>query len=383
MALDGNAKDKGVWKDGRGRGRKTPKGRQLDDTALAEVRALLGAAPRRRDLLIEHLHLIQDAHGHLSARHLRALAEEMRLSMAEVWEVATFYAHFDPVREEETPPPALTIRVCDSLSCELAGAQALKTALEAGSDPGAIRVLRAPCMGRCDTAPVAEVGHNHIDNATPETVLAAAQAGDTQVKLPPYEGIDDYLGGGGYETLRALREGGDWEAVQARIAESGLRGLGGAGFPSGKKWGFVRAHPGPRYLAVNGDEGEPGTFKDRYYLERTPHLFLEGMLIAAWAVEAERVYLYMRDEYPAVLALLRVEITALEDEGIIEPDYIDLRRGAGAYICGEESAMIESIEGKRGLPRHRPPYVAEVGLFGRPTLVHNVETLHWVARICR
>jgi len=383
MALDGKGSENGVWKDGRGKGRKTPKGRQLDEAALAEVRALLGERPRRRDLLIEHLHLIQDAHGHLSARHLRALAEEMRLSMAEVWEVATFYAHFDPVREDETPPPATTIRVCDSLSCELAGAGALKSALESGTDPSQIRVLRAPCMGRCDTAPVAEVGHNHIDNATPDTVLAAAKAGDTHPVIPGYETLETYRASGGYDTLLKLRESGDWEAVQADMAASGLRGLGGAGFPSGRKWGFVRAHPGPRYLAVNGDEGEPGTFKDRFHLERTPHLFLEGMLIAAWAVAADRVFLYMRDEYPAVLEILRREIKALEDQALVPPGYVDLRRGAGAYICGEESAMIESIEGKRGLPRHRPPYVAEVGVFGRPTLVHNIETLHWVARICR
>jgi len=383
MALDGKGREDGVWKDGRGKGRKTPKGRQLDETALGDVRALLGDRPRRRDLLIEHLHLIQDAHGHLSARHLRALAEEMRLSMAEVWEVATFYAHFDPVREDETPPPPLTIRVCESLSCELAGAGALKAALAAGTDPGEVRVLRAPCMGRCDTAPVAEVGHNHVDHATPETVLAAAKAGETHPVTPDYETLDTYIKTGGYDALLKLRASGDWEAVQETLAASGLRGLGGAGFPSGRKWGFVRAHPGPRYFAVNGDEGEPGTFKDRYHLERTPHLFLEGMLIAAWAVEATHVFLYMRDEYPAVLEILRREIMALEAEALVPEGYIDLRRGAGAYICGEESAMIESIEGKRGLPRHRPPYVAEVGVFGRPTLVHNVETLHWVARICR
>jgi len=380
MALDDG---KGVWKKAPGKGRKTPKGRQYEDAALAEVQALLGDRQRRRDLLIEFLHLIQDAHGHLSAAHLRALAEEMRLSMAEVWEVATFYAHFDPVKEGETPPPALAIRVCDSLSCELAGAQQLKTALEAGLDPSEVRVLRAPCMGRCDTAPVLEIGHNHIDHATPEKVAAAIAAGDTHAHLPDYETLDAYRAAGGYETLAALREGGDWENVQETVLSSGLRGLGGAGFPSGKKWGFVRANPGPRYLAVNGDEGEPGTFKDRHFLERTPHLFLEGMLIAAWAVEAETCFIYMRDEYPAVLDILRREIAALEAAGLVAPGYIDLRRGAGAYICGEESAMIESIEGKRGLPRHRPPFVAQVGVFGRPTLVHNVETLHWVARICR
>lgn len=389
MALDDHGKaagqepQKGVWKSGKGKGRHHPKGRQLQDAAWEEVRALLGDRPRARDLLIEFLHLIQDRFGHLSAAHLRALAEEMRLSMAEVYEVASFYAHFDVVKEGETPPPALTIRVCDSLSCELAGAQALKTALEEGLDPTEVRVLRAPCMGRCDTAPVLELGHNHIDHATPEKVLAAIGAGDTHFRLPDYETCETYAASGGYEALLNLRQGGDWEAVQEQLLVAGLRGLGGAGFPSGKKWGFVRANPGPRYLAVNGDEGEPGTFKDRWYLERTPHLFLEGMLIAAWAVEAEKVFLYMRDEYPAVLEILRREIAALEDAGIITPGYVDLRRGAGAYICGEESAMVESIEGKRGLPRHRPPYVAQVGVFGRPTLVHNVETLHWIARICR
>ncbi|MDJ1007771.1 MAG: NAD(P)H-dependent oxidoreductase subunit E [Paracoccaceae bacterium] len=382
MALDQSDK-KGVWKKGRGKGRVTPKGRQLDDQAWDQVRALLGDRPRRRDLLIEFLHLIQDAYGHLSAAHLRALAEEMRLSMAEVYEVASFYAHFDVVKEGETPPPALTIRVCDSLSCELAGAQALKAALEDGLDPADVRVVRAPCMGRCDTAPVLELGHNHIDHATPEKVQAAIAAGDTHTHLPDYQGFAAYRADGGYEKLESLRKSGDWEAEFDQVLDAGLRGLGGAGFPAGKKTRFVRAEPGPRYLAVNGDEGEPGTFKDRWHLERHPHLFLEGMLIAAWAVEAATCFIYMRDEYPAVLEILRREIKALEDAGLVDKGYIDLRRGAGAYICGEESAMIESIEGKRGLPRHRPPYVAEVGLFGRPTLVHNVETLHWVARICR
>ena len=380
MALDQN---KGVWKSGRGKGRRTPKGRQVDDAALAEIRALLGERPRRRDLLIEHLHLIQDAHGHLSAAHIRALAEEMRMSMAEIYEVASFYAHFDVVKEDETPPPALTIRVCDSLSCEMAGAETLKAALEGGLDPDQVRILRAPCMGRCDTAPVLELGHHHIDHATPEKVQAAIAAGQTHAEIPEYQGLAAYRAGGGYATLADLRATGDWETVQETVLASGLRGLGGAGFPSGRKWGFVRANPGPRYLAVNGDEGEPGTFKDRYYLERTPHLMLEGMLIAAWAVEAETCYIYMRDEYPAVLHILATEIAALEAAGIVTPGYIALRRGAGAYICGEESAMIESIEGKRGMPRHRPPFVAQVGIFGQPTLVHNVETLHWVARICR
>ena len=374
---------KGVWKSGKGRGRRTPKGRQLDDAALAEVRGLLGDAPRRRDLLIEFLHLIQDRHGHLSAAHLRALAEEMRLAQAEVFEVASFYAHFDVVREGEAPPPDLTIRVCDSLSCELAGAMELRGALEKGLDPSKVRVLRAPCMGRCDAAPTLEIGHRQIDRATVAMVEEAVASGDTSARMPDYEGLAAYMDGGGYQTLRRLREEGRFEEVQAELLAAGLRGLGGAGFPTGRKWEFVRAEPGPRYLAVNGDEGEPGTFKDRLCLETQPHLFLEGALIAAWAIEAEKVFVYMRDEYPAVLELLRREIRALEAAGIAKEGFIDLRRGAGAYICGEESAMIESIEGKRGLPRHRPPFVAKVGIFGRPTLVNNVETLHWVARILR
>ncbi|EEW60681.1 tungsten-containing formate dehydrogenase beta subunit [Ruegeria sp. TrichCH4B] len=373
----------GVWKSGRGKGRKTPKGRQLDDQAHSEILDLLGERPRDRDLLIEFLHLVQDKFGYISAAHIRALAEEMRTGQAEIFEVASFYAHFDVVKEGENPPPALTIRVCDSLSCELAGAEQLKKALEEGMNPAKVRVLRAPCMGRCDTAPVLEIGHNHIDNATVEKVEAAIAADDTHVHVPPYEIYREYAIAGGYEVLKNLRAHGDWEAVQETVLSAGLRGLGGAGFPSGKKWGFVRANEGPRYLAVNGDEGEPGTFKDRYYLERTPHLFLEGMLIAAWAVEAEKAFIYMRDEYPAVLEILRREIRALEEAGIVEAGYIDLRRGAGAYICGEESAMIESIEGKRGEPRHRPPFVAQVGIFGRPTLVHNVETLYWIAKINR
>lgn len=374
----------GVWKSGRGKGRRTPKGRQLDDQALTEVRDLLGDAPRRKDLLIEFLHKIQDAYKHLSAAHLRALADELRLSQAEVYEVATFYAHFDIVKEGETPPPALTIRVCDSLSCEMAGAQQLMTALQDGLDPNEVRVLRAPCMGRCDTAPTLEIGHNHIDHATVEKVNAAIAADDTHAHVPDYQPFEAYKAEGGYEKLAEIRTGDkSAEDLETILLDSGLRGLGGAGFPTGRKWSFVRAEAGPRYLAVNGDEGEPGTFKDRYYLERTPHLFLEGMLIAAWAVEAETAFIYMRDEYPAVLEILDREIKALEEAGIVEPGYIEVRRGAGAYICGEESAMIESIEGKRGLPRHRPPFVAQVGIFGRPTLVNNVETLYWVCRVLR
>jgi len=372
----------GVWKSGKGKGRTQPKGRQPDDAELAEVRRLLGDRPRRRDLLIEHLHLIQDAHGHLSAAHLCALAEEMRLSQAQVYEVATFYAHFDVVREGEAAPPALTIRVCDSISCALAGGEALLRDLAATYGPGDVRVLRAPCMGRCDAAPVLEVGHNHIGHATPAKVAAAVAAGETHAATPAFQDFDAYVAAGGYATLKALRAGEiSRDAVQEAVQAAGLRGMGGAGFPAGRKWGFLRAAQGPRYLAVNGDEGEPGTFKDIWWLEREPHVFLEGMLIAAEVIAAERCFIYMRDEYPAVLAILRREIARLEAEGLVAPGHIDLRRGAGAYICGEESAMIESIEGKRGLPRHRPPYVAQSGVFGRPTLVHNVETLCWVTRI--
>ena len=374
---------KGIWKSAPGKGRKTPKGRQFIDTALHEVRQLLADTPRHSHLLIEFLHLIQDKYGHLSAAHLRALAEEMRLSQTEVFEVASFYAHFDIVKEDEAPPPSLTIRVCDSLSCELAGAERLKKTLEEGLDPAEVRVLRAPCMGRCDTAPTLEIGHNHIDHATLQKVEEAIERNDIHFHMVDYESLADYEKEEGYSELKSLRLNGNWEEVQEKVSSSGLRGLGGAGFPSGKKWGFVRAAPGPRFLAVNGDEGEPGTFKDRYYLERKPHLFLEGMLIAAWAVEASKCYIYMRDEYPVVLEILRREIKNLEKAGYVEKGYIELRRGAGAYICGEESAMIESIEGKRGLPRHRPPYVAQVGIFNQPTLVHNIETLYWIARVCR
>jgi formate dehydrogenase len=374
----------GIWKkSGTGKSRKTTKGRQVDDVAVEQVRELLGERPRRRDHLIEFLHLIQDRYGHLSAAHIAALADEMRMAQTEVYEVATFYAHFDIVKEGEAAPPALTIRVCDSLSCEMAGAQQLQSALEDGLDPSEVRVLRAPCMGRCDTAPVLELGHNHIDHATPEKVHAAIAAGDTHAHVPHYEDFEAYRAAGGYAKLAELRERGDFETVQQTLLDAGVRGLGGAGFPSGKKWGFVRAEAGPRYVAVNGDEGEPGTFKDRYYLEREPHVFFEGLLIAAWAIEAETCFIYMRDEYPAVLEILATEIAALEEAGLVAPGYLELRRGAGAYICGEESAMIESIEGKRGLPRHRPPFVAQVGVYNKPTLVNNVETLHWVTRVLR
>lgn len=364
------------------RGSHLPKGRQLDDVALDEVRTLLGEAPRRRDLLIEHLHAIQDSYGCLEARHLRALAEEMRLAQAEVYEVASFYDHFDVVKEGEEKPAPLTIRVCDSISCMLAGAEPLLADLEAKVDPAKIRVLRAPCMGRCATAPAARIGDREVDHADAGTLAQMADASAFDVAVPDYVPLHAYRRSGGYRVLERVRSGAlDVDALVAILSDASLRGLGGAGFPAGRKWGFVRSYPGPRLMTINGDEGEPGTFKDRFYLESDPHRMLEGALIAAHAVEANRIYLYMRDEYPAVLEILRTEIAALEQAGLCAEGFIELRRGAGAYICGEESAMIESIEGKRGLPRHRPPYIAEVGLFGRPTLNHNVETLHWIRDI--
>ena len=374
--------NKVVSKQTRHRKSAQPKGRQLDEGSLADVRALLGDAPRRRDLLIEFLHLIQDRYGCLSAAHLRALAEDMKLSQAELYEVASFYDHFDVVREGEDTPAPLTIRVCESLSCMMAGAEALIAELQAAADPSKIRIARAPCMGRCAAAPAARIGNREVDHAEAAQLLAMADRRETDVHVPDYVTLEAYLASGGYQVPDTLKAGElEIDALISTLDEAGLRGLGGAGFPAGKKWGFVKAHPGPRLMTINGDEGEPGTFKDRYHLERDPHRMFEGALIAAHAVEAERIYLYMRDEYPAVLEILRTEIAALEAAKIIEPGFIELRRGAGAYICGEESAMIESIEGKRGLPRHRPPYIAEIGLFGRPTLNHNVETLWWIRDI--
>ncbi|WP_417671674.1 NAD(P)H-dependent oxidoreductase subunit E [Roseibium sp.] len=366
---------------GKGLSRKPsqPKGRQLEDEALAEVRSLLGSAPRRRDLLIEHLHKIQDRYGCLNARHLKALADEMRLSQAEVFEVASFYHHFDIVREGEAEPAALTVRVCDSVACALKGADALATALASGLDSSKVRVQKVPCIGRCANAPAVQVGKRAVDNASELAVHSAVYVGNTEPVVPDYIGLDAYLEDGGYRLLQKVRNGElKAEEIAQHALDAGLRGLGGAGFPTGTKWKIVHDLPGPKYLTINGDEGEPGTFKDRYHLERDPHRMLEGALIAAHAIEAERIYLYMRDEYPAVLEILRREIARLREAGIITSIDIELRRGAGAYICGEESAMIESIEGKRGLPRHRPPYIAQVGLFGRPTLNHNVETLFWI-----
>jgi formate dehydrogenase len=342
----------------------------------------LADAPRRRDLLIEHLHLIQDRYGHLSAAHLVALAHEMQLAPVEVYEVASFYHHFDVVKEGETPPPALTVRVCDSVSCELAGAEQLIPVLEKEIGK-AVRVQRVPCVGRCETAPVAVVGQNPLGTASLERVRQAIERKATQASLPA-DTVDcqAYQAAGGYQVLRECLNGSrDVDSVLRALEDSGLRGLGGAGFPAGRKWRIVRGYEGPRLLAVNIDEGEPGTFKDRYYLERDPHRFLEGMLIAAWAAEISAIYIYIRDEYPACLQILKNAIAALEADPPMVLPALHLRRGAGAYICGEESGMIESIEGKRGMPRLRPPYVAEVGLFGCPTLEHNFETLYWVRDI--
>ncbi|MGH6719462.1 MAG: NAD(P)H-dependent oxidoreductase subunit E [Alphaproteobacteria bacterium] len=378
MAM-GQPKQRKFGHPGTGRGgRMRPKGRGVDDRAVAEVRALLGDRSRRRDLLIEHLHRIQDRYHHISAAHLAALAEEMRLSMAETFEVATFYAHFDVVKEGEAAPPALTVRVCDSLSCALAGGESLRAELARSLGPD-VRVVRAPCMGRCDVAPTAEVGHRHIDHADAAAIRQAVETGTTDPVTPAYTGYDAYAAGGGYGLLRACLDGQRARDDILKVLEdSGLRGLGGAGFPTGRKWRFVLAEPAPRLLAVNGDEGEPGTFKDRWFLETDPHRFLEGMLIAAWVIEAPDTYFYLRDEYPAARHLLAAEIAALHAAGLDRHTVVHLRRGAGAYICGEESAMLESLEGKRGEPRHKPPYPAQVGLFGRPTLINNVETLYWV-----
>jgi formate dehydrogenase len=363
------------------RPRRTPKGRQVDPQALAEVRALLGDRPRRRDLLIEHLHLVQDDYGHLSAAHLTALASDMKMALAEVYEVATFYAHFDVVKEGEATPPAVTVRVCDSLSCAMAGAEQLLNELPEKLGRG-VRVVRAPCMGACDRAPVCAVGHVQVMQASAESVAAAAKSKPHAQAYQTKSDLAAYRAAGGYMLLQDCLSGRRTrDDVIKAVSDAGLRGLGGAGFPTGRKWTLVRGEPAPRLFAVNADEGEPGTFKDRHYLERDPHRFIEGMLIAAWVVEAPDTYIYIRDEYPDVRLMLAEEITKVEQAGLAPHTKLHLRRGAGAYICGEESAMIESIEGKRGLPRHRPPYVAQVGLFGRPTLEQNVETLYWVRDI--
>ena len=357
------------------------KGRQADDVSMQEVRALVGEAPHRRDLLIEHLHKLNDAYRCLHDRHLVALAKEMTLPMAEVFEVATFYHHFEVVRGDDAAP-GLTVRVCDGLSCELAGAKQLLDKLPALLGGGDVRVIAAPCVGRCEQAPVAVVHQNPVPHATPELVAEAVAQNQTHQAMTEHVGLDDYVADGGYRLLADLHAGkADAEQVLKAMEDSGLRGLGGAGFPAGRKWRIVREQPAPRLMAVNIDEGEPGTFKDRTYLERDPHRFLEGLLVAAHVVGIDAVYIYLRDEYHGCRELLTQALAHLQANPPCPRPHIELRRGAGAYICGEESAMIESIEGKRGEPRMRPPYIAQVGLFGRPTLEHNFETLYWVRDI--
>jgi len=363
------------------------KGRQPDGDALLEVCNLLGARPPegyRRDLLIEQLHLLNDHFGGLFERHLVALASMTGLPMAEVFEVASFYHHFEVLKDEQTPS-AITLRVCASQSCAMAGAQSLKERLLAVVGP-TVRVVDAPCIGRCEQAPAVLLGQRALGHATQARVLEALDDANDCESIdelaPDFVAYCDYREAGGYGTAAAIvNSEEDPEDILRALEDSGLRGLGGAGFPAARKWRIVREQPGPRLMAVNIDEGEPGTFKDRYYLERDPHRFLEGMLIAAQLAGTERCYIYLRDEYHALRRMLQRELDALQADPPCPLPEIELRRGAGAYVCGEESAMIESIEGKRGQPRLRPPYIAEVGLFGRPTLEHNMETLHWVRDI--
>ena len=347
------------------------------------LEGLLHPIELRRDLLIEHLHIIQDHYGFLSEKNLTLLSKLLKISKVEVYEVASFYAHFDIVKNDEVPPPNMTIRVCNSLSCELSGSSELEAQLLENYNSKEVRILKAPCMGRCFAAPTVEIGHYHVDNADIIKIRDAVKNNKVKPVIPDYENFESYINKGGYKKLKEIILNINGDNWYDDLIKSDLRGLGGAGFRTAKKWQLVSNEQGPRYLAVNGDEGEPGTFKDRHYLETEPHMFLEGMLIASLAVSAEKCFIYIRDEYPAILKILKEEIRKLEDNNIISKHFIDVRRGAGAYICGEESAMIESIEGKRGLPRHRPPFVGQVGIFGRPTLVHNVETLYWVSKIMR
>lgn len=357
-------------------------GRVMDQKALAEVRELLKDEPRARDLLIEHLHKIQDRYHHISNRHILALAQEMNLPMAEIYETATFYHHFDITKENETPPPPLTVRVCDSLACEMFGAKQLLEELQSGDHPQ-VRIQAVPCVGRCQGAPVAVVGTHPVENATGKKVTAAIAEKNPGAELPPGAiSYEDYKKDGGYQTLLDCINGKyEQETIIKLLEDSNLRGLGGAGFPVGKKWRILRDQPKPKLIAINIDEGEPGTFKDRFYLECDPHRFIEGTLIAHWAIGAEAIYIYLRDEYAGCRKLLQRELELLKNSPPCELPPIHLRRGAGAYICGEESAMIESIEGKKGMPRLRPPYVAQVGLFGRPTLEQNMESMHWIRDI--
>ena len=359
----------------------TLKGRQSDDVSLQEVLDLVGVDALRRDLLIEYLHLLNDAYRGLHERHLVALAKVMNIPMAEVYEVATFYHHFEVIRDGDVVAD-LTIRVCDGLSCELAGAKQLIEKLSQLLGNQNTKVIAAPCVGRCEQSPIAVVHQNALVHATPESVLSAVASDQKWQALPDYEDMDAYVADGGYELLKQIHSKTiEPEQIIQTMESSGLRGLGGAGFPAGRKWRIVREQAAPRLMAVNIDEGEPGTFKDRTYLERDPHRFIEGMLIAAQVVGIDAIYIYLRDEYHGCRQLLETELASLKANLPCPMPLIELRRGAGAYICGEESAMIESIEGKRGEPRMRPPYIAQVGLFGRPTLEHNFETLYWVRDI--
>jgi len=364
--------------------RRGPKGHAVDLHALEDIQTLLGDEPRQRDLLIEHLHKIQDKYQHISSKHLVALAHEMKLSPAEVFEVASFYHHFDVIKEGQTSPPPLTVRVCESISCDMAGAHPLIDALENGLGDD-VRIQKVPCVGRCQHAPVAVVGQNPIHQATVESVTSAVKNKAIKESMTDYISMDNYIAEGGYQTLKKVLEGKmSTESIMKKMEDSGLRGLGGAGFPAGRKWRIVNGFEAPRMMAVNIDEGEPGTFKDRHYLEIDPHRFLEGMMIAALTVGCEAIYIYLRDEYAGCREILTKEIANFQNNppsAIYKMPPVYLRRGAGAYICGEESAMVESIEGKRGMPRLRPPFLAEVGLFGRPTLEHNMESVYWVRDI--
>ena len=355
-----------------------PKGRDSKDSDIAEIKDLIDHLPLKRDMLIEYLHLIQDKYNQIRKKHLAALANLLKIPMAEAFEVATFYAHFDVIDDEDESLPPTTIRVCDSLTCELFGANDLMKKLESTLDKKKVRVVRAPCMGLCDKAPACEVGHNHLEKFSLKDVENALSKNEVHPKEVGGIDFSTYIQDDGYKTLLKCYEGKlSVDEIIDELNKSGLKGMGGAGFPSGQKWKFVRMEKGPRLMTINGDEGEPGTFKDKLYLETNMHKFFEGMLIAAWAVEAKKIYIYMRDEYPGIIKKMKNELTKLENSKILREDTkIYVRRGAGAYICGEESAMIESIEGKRGLPRHKPPFVSKVGLFGKPTLNHNIETVY-------
>ncbi|MEE2695392.1 MAG: NAD(P)H-dependent oxidoreductase subunit E [Pseudomonadota bacterium] len=362
-----------------------PKGRNVIESDIKEIKKLISSLPLRRDLLIEYLHLIQDKYNEIRKKHLAALSEILKIPFAESFEVATFYAHFDVIEDSAPSIQNLTIRVCDSLTCELFGSEKLIEDLNNNLDKKKVRILRAPCMGLCDKAPACEIGHKHLTFTDLDKVKKIISKNDYHPEIITGKELNEYIEDGGYKILeKCYSNKFKVEKAIEELDKSGLKGMGGAGFPSGQKWKFVRMEPGPRLMTINGDEGEPGTFKDKLYLEKNMHKFFEGMLIAAWAVEAKDIYIYMRDEYPGIRIKMISELKKLENKKIIDKDTnIHIRRGAGAYICGEESAMIESIEGKRGLPRHKPPFVSKVGLHGKPTLNHNIETVFWVPDILK